>query len=517
MQAIDLGVPQVMTSSYVMKLPEGWGAELPEAVHEKAAFATYDLTFRFDKGTVYVERRLAVLQERVPAAEWKAYKKWMDEAQANSSPYIQLTRTGSGSASDRSGPPAASTSNTEAGKLVQQAFEAMRTMKVDEAASLLDKAKALNWGQRLLWAGYGYLCTLKGAQNEAAEDYRKELKLHPDEYNIYPSLVQGQLQVGKRGEAMATLGEWAKADETDPAPAIQLSALQLAEGDGAAAYATMSGAMTRLPEEKQTSDAVQLAMANAEMKNGMVPKASARLVDLLKTAEDPLMLNDAAYALSEANVNLPVAEAAERKALAKMDVETGAWTLDESPRLLQQKTSLLAASWDTMGWILFREGKLEESRVYVEAAWKNRSDAIVGEHLGDIEMALKQPGLALVAYELARAAGGKGAALEEKEAKAKQAGGKALIDREKGLKELRTVKLGPAHGAYGAAEYRMLLSKGKVERVEAAGDKTVAGGADRIGAMHVPEMFPAGSEARLAKMGVLNCYQDRCELIFEPQ
>lgn len=514
-QAIELGPPQVMTSSYVMKLPEGWGAELPEAIHEKSRFATCDLTFRFEKGTVSVERRLTVLQERVPASEWQAYKKWLDQAQANSSPYIQLTRTGA-KAEGAGGPPAMGVNNAEAAKLIQQAFGAMAKMNVTEAAPLLDEAKKLNAEQRYLWAAYGYLCTLNGAQREAMEDYRKELKLHPDAYNVYASLVQSELQAGKREEAMGTLDEWAKADASNPTPSIQLSAMHLADGKGAASYTTMTEAMARLPEDKQNSEAVQLALANAEMKNGMGVKGAARIVALLKTAENSLILNDAAYALSDANVELPIAEAAERQMLAKMDAETGSWTLDEAPGLLRQKTSLLAASWDTMGWILFREGKLEESRTYVEAAWKNRSDAVVGEHLGDIQMALKEPGRALTAYELAQAAGGKGTALIEKEEKARQAGGKVTTDREKGLKELRTVKLGPANGMNGAAEYRLLLAKGKVQRVEAAGEKTVAGGAERLGTMQVPEMFPAGSEARLAKMGILNCYQGRCELIFEP-
>jgi hypothetical protein len=522
-QAIQLGAPQVMTSSFALKLPEGWGAELPEAVHEKADFATYDLTFRFDKGTVYAERKLAVLQPEIPVRDWSKYKQWLDKTQANSSPYIQLTRTNrkadaSGKAEPGAGgPPAPSVNNAEAAKLIQKAFESMRTMQVDEAQPLLDQAKALNEQQKFLWSGYGYLNMLRGANNEAIRDYRKELDLHRDAYNAYPALVQVQLQSRKRDEAMNTLREWAAADPSDPASSIWLSSLQLEDGRPSDAYITMEHAIAKLPEEKRKADAVVLALTNAEMRNSMQAKAAATLVELLKTTDDPLTLNNGAYSLSEANLELPAAEAAERRALAKMDAETASWTLDEAPALLKQKTSLLTASWDTMGWILFRESKFEESRSYVEAAWRNQAASVVGEHLGDIEMALHQPGPALTDYELAKSAGGKSNTLDEKQAKAKEAGGEvSSVDAQRQLAALRTVRLGPANGHQGVAEYKLLLAKGRVERVEAEGDKTVAGGAEMLRTMQVPQMFPAESGAKLAKKGILNCYADECKLIFEP-
>ncbi len=75
-----------------MKLPAGWTAELPEAVHEKSAFATYDLSYRLDKGTLYSERKIVVLQEKVPASDWKTYKKFADAVGVGNEMYVQLHR-----------------------------------------------------------------------------------------------------------------------------------------------------------------------------------------------------------------------------------------------------------------------------------------------------------------------------------------------------------------------------------------------------------------------------------------
>jgi hypothetical protein len=51
---IDLGMPRVDTSISTIKLPDGWGAELPNAVHEHTAFATFDKTYKLDHGNLIV-------------------------------------------------------------------------------------------------------------------------------------------------------------------------------------------------------------------------------------------------------------------------------------------------------------------------------------------------------------------------------------------------------------------------------------------------------------------------------
>ena len=65
-------------------------AKLPEAVHAHAAFATCDVTYRVENGTLFAERRLAVLQSKVPIEDFKKYQAWYDESGASGYPYIQL-------------------------------------------------------------------------------------------------------------------------------------------------------------------------------------------------------------------------------------------------------------------------------------------------------------------------------------------------------------------------------------------------------------------------------------------
>ena len=88
--AIQLGIPRIDDSKSAMKLPDGWTAVLPAEVHVKCAYAAYDMTYRFDNGTVYAERRVEILAKKVPVSDWQAYKAWVDKVNPGHEPYIQL-------------------------------------------------------------------------------------------------------------------------------------------------------------------------------------------------------------------------------------------------------------------------------------------------------------------------------------------------------------------------------------------------------------------------------------------
>ena len=147
-QAIDLGVPRVMTSNSRMKLPEGWGAVLPDPIHTKSAYATFDESYRFEKGTLYAERRVEILKETVPVADWKSYKEWLDKWDLTQDRWVQLVTMATRlrrSAAFR-GP-----SNAEAAKLIQSAYDAIESRDIDKAKADLDRAKELNPDEPYLW------------------------------------------------------------------------------------------------------------------------------------------------------------------------------------------------------------------------------------------------------------------------------------------------------------------------------------------------------------------------------
>ena len=550
-QSIELGPPYTETSHAEMKLPQGWGVELPEAIHERTDFATFDTSYKFDKGVLYSDRKVVILKERVPAKDWKIYKKWQDAISLGQEPFIQLTHVtvraaldaalpnlapklvgGSGkvAVSNEEAPAVAGPSNAEAQKLVQEAFSALDQHDLGRAAQAIDKAYDLNPTQNGLWGAKGYQALLRGETTESLRDYQKELALHPDSYWAYQSIVQTQLSTDKRDDALATLRAWANADASDATPTIRLVNLLLEDGNAAAALEAATAGVARLPEDRRKDEAIQLALGHAQLKAGELTEGEQTMTALLKSSDNPNTLNSAAYELADANRALPLAETSVRAALDKLAAESTTWTLDESPQTLKQKTALIVASWDTLGWILFREGKVDQAAEYIEAAWLNGNDIVVGEHLGDVDAALHKYTEAMTAYDLAAATVSPynmlgvrrpetpaQKALHAKAEKMKKLGGKAVVKNAvNGLTDIRKLQLGPANGHKGYAEYKLLIAHDHVLLAEPVEAKSLEDGVEIVRKAKLPHLIPQGSEVRLVRDAFLNCHSDVCELLFQP-
>jgi tetratricopeptide (TPR) repeat protein len=517
-QAISLGIPRVETSTSAMKLPEGWGVELPEAVHEKSAYATYNETYRFENGTVYAERRIEVLKETVPVAEWKSYKKFADDADLAHDQWIKLVTDGHKARMGSEAPP--KPSNREAATLVQSAYEAIGRHDLDSAKSMLDQAKGLNSDQAYLWSTYGYYHYQLGAMNTAIQDYRKELATYPERVDLYKEIASAQAALRQRKEAKETVIEWAAADTRDPAPSAALAAILLDEGDAAGAVVAAEAAIGRLTDDKKKDERYQFILGRAQLKAGMKDKGRDNLLAIMKTTQDSMMMNNTAYELAEAGEELAEDETATRKAMEKMTEESKTWTLDENKRTLAAKSRSLIATWDTLGWILYREGKLEEAEDYLKAALMNVQSDVMAEHLGEVATARGRKNEALTIYVMGIAASLPGAEQkkmqERAEALRKEGARTSVEDGSKKLRENRTISLGAARGMNGVAEYSLLLSDGKITRAEKSGTKELPGGEDRLKEAKLAGFWPTGSQASLMKNGMLNCHSGVCELVLMP-
>ena len=497
---LDLGVPRTETSTVEIKLPEGWSAEVPEAVHAKAAFAAVDTTFHLSNGSIMAERTLTVLQSKVPATEWRSYKTWADEAGINSFPYIQLVRT--------SAKPAEKTATATPGEpgpggrtaeqLVADATEQARAMDTSAATHLLDQAKAINAQQRGLWSAYAGVAYLLGEPSQAIDDLQKELALHPDEVQLN-GMLAGLLHTrGQDDAALASVRAWAKATPDDPAAMIALMQMLHALKRDPEAISAGSTGLTSLSAAGADLTQMRLVLASLQAGAGKKGDAAATVLPLQKTVSDLGQQNSVVYLLADAGVDLPADESVERDVLSKLDTETGSWTLDESPATLMTQTNLLLACWDTLGWILFREGHLAEARPYIEAAARNTSQHDVLEHLEAVN----------AADHVAHRNG-----LEGTE------------------QARRTFPLGPANGRHGTAELNLLLAKGQVVLAKPLTPPVIPGvepvsspnaapaleaATDLVKRADLHSLFPPGSNAQLVRRGIVNCAGSSCQLVLEP-
>jgi tetratricopeptide (TPR) repeat protein len=237
------------------------------------------------------------------------------------------------------------------------------------------------------------------------------------------------------------------------------------------------------------------------------------------------VLNDAAYMLSETGLDLDIAEEASRKSITKEEEKTAAFTTAEANRNAFAQASLLAASWDTLGWILFREGKLETAQAQLSPAWRTSLQAEVGDHLAQVYEAEGKKDDACATYTLAQAALNRTSSPEarrhitESMARLKAAGAKpGPANAVQALQDLRTYRIPRPAGVSGWGTFRLeITTAGVIESQQMSGEQRLAAIKPAIDAMKFPELIPPSSKAHLLRSAVVSCSMGaECEVVLVP-
>ena len=498
------------TAAVRVTLPEGFGVDLPAAVHATAPFATLGTTYRLEKSgstqTLVVERTLQVTVDQLPASDWPAYRAFLDEA-AKSNPVLQLTSTVA-----HTGPghfaPAAGENNPQAAALVDEANEAAAAKDYTAATAKLDQAKALFPRQPLLWSSYGAVAQATGKPEEASADLRRELKEHPEEVQVSHRLAGLLVQQGKNDEAVTVLRSALEADPQDATGARFLAEL-LGKTDLAAAESTLRAGMAASPENL----ALQLALGEVLLREGKRDEAVKLISAVAVNSADAAQLNDAAYALAGAEANLRVAEGAARRALQSLNAAAARGVNGVGSTADLRRSAELVGTWDTYGWVLFQEGSYSEAEPWLRAAWADSPGGATGVHWA--KLLQRQGKSAEAGRVLAPAARGERSGDDGEEgslaglgdaAPRARAGGKAGV-KTVGLTGGRTVPVprGVA-GASGTAMFELdySLRGGTVARF-VRGDEALEGMADALAQAETGTVIPPGSVGHLLRRGVLTC------------
>jgi tetratricopeptide (TPR) repeat protein len=125
-----------------------------------------------------------------------------------------------------------------------------------------------------------------------------------------------------------------------------------------------------------------VSLGKAYLNLGENQKSIAAFETAVKLDRSPAVLNSIAYLLADKGVQLDKALqyaefAVTSIAISLRNAETGNLTIDD----LGDVTSL-AAYWDTLGWVYFQKGDLDNAEKYLKAAWTLLQQGEVGYHLG---------------------------------------------------------------------------------------------------------------------------------------
>jgi transglutaminase-like putative cysteine protease/tetratricopeptide (TPR) repeat protein len=552
---IELGAPRTLVATSRIKLPEGFHTDLPDPIHVKTPFATFDKTYKFQNGEIIADRTIVVLKQKVPKADWKSYQAFTKDISLGSENWIQLIRpikpveakaiappvvkedkkTGTRTTTVQLSAPtnpnekiAEPPADASLQELMQTAGQQMMAMQWANATATLDRIKAKDPKHEGLWLMYGAVAESQQHYPEALDDFRKELSQFPDSARAAGALADTQKRSGDAAGARKTLEDFlAKHNAVDVGGGLRLdlmlAAYQNEAGDHEAALKTLTTAADKDPDSRS----IRLQEANTLLllkRNDEAAAAAKSVLDGNDGTADTLYGNDAAYVLSQTGLDLPFAEEVSRRGIAKLEESSATISTAEVNSKAFGQANLLIAAWDTLGWILYREGKLDDAEPYLLAAWRNGLHPEVGAHLAELYEAKGKKQEALNMYALARGSK-EGGATEEVRSSIKEgiarlvAGGlnPPAVDTVQVLQASRTYKIARPSGTSGWGTFRLqITAAGVAGTQQISGEQKLAGLSTAIAALKFPELVPKESKAHLLRSGVVSCSGDTCDLVLVP-
>lgn len=516
---IDLGAPRTETAVSEIKLPVTFEATLPDAIHVKTPFATFDQTYSLDNGKLTVKRTIVVLQAKLPATSWQAYKKFADGTSLNTLPYIQLTST---SATNAVHSPKPGVNNPAAKQLLSQAIQLEKNRDWTVVLKRLDEAKDIQPEQPYLWSNYGYVAWEQGKMDEARKDFRHELELHPDETSQVLYYAHFLHQHSEDQEARSVLSAAFNRNPSQEKVAVSLAALQ-AQSSVPDAIATLRKALTASPGNLK----LQTMLATNLVRNHQNSEAAEIATKELDGTDDPARLDGGSYALAQTGLDLPLAEQKARRALDILSAQSAQAAIGEANAQSFQRTSLLVSTWDTLGDILSQENKLDEARDYLAAAWANRQQTAIAAHYGRLLDKIGDSPEALRVYEIAPNGPSESDpdALRVPEAikRLRKAGVKPVSDGATvtASQDKRTfaLMLKTAHKDYVSATFRLQFSAAGIHDLQrVSGSASLDEAASPIRQLKLPRLVPTHSTARILRDAVVTCSpgQKDCYFVLMP-
>ncbi|HET6217073.1 MAG TPA: tetratricopeptide repeat protein, partial [Acidobacteriaceae bacterium] len=495
-----------------LTLPGGYTVTVPTDVKHTTEFAEYTSTYTLKGDALTMDRTMRYKVRELPVSEFGAYRDFVKAVSDDAGQMLQLV--GASAVKSKTARP----DNAQASELMEQVYQEFRAHNYKSAREMLDRVRALNDQQSGLWGEYGAI-DWNSDKAQAIADYRKEIELHPETLFAYKDLTNLLRGEGRWPEAEQTLAAWAKADPADAQPHVQLGSLQLMQKQYKDAEKSLQDAIALSTKPEM----LKMELGKAQLKDGDTDTGKATMHGLMDTSDDAMLLNATAYELADAGLDLPASEAASKKAIQILETKAAAVTVQGANNEDFANVRRLAANWDTLGWIYFKEKNLSEAESYVQSAWLLLlEDPEAGLHMGKIYEAEGKKDEALTTYRLAvkamgerqlpqnyadmrsemntRATALKAAGAHEKPAPRVQQGGDELA-------ALRTYTIpSPLEGQYASADFLLLLGDNRAEDVRfLKGDESLKKTAPALEAVTFHSPLPRGSKAKVLRRGIVAC------------
>lgn len=497
LKPVKLGQPSEVILRSAIELPKGYTPQLPAPVDLKQDFAEYHSESSFKDGVLTTERRLVTKRREVAASARADYKSFSKSIADEWGSYTDLTAAGASAT-------AGFASSPKAQELFEEAREAFMRQDLDGALNDLEEAVKADPKFEQGWFTLGSVELSRNRIPEGMENIHKALALIPANPQPYKLLASRLMGMRHNDEALEIWLALAKQHPDDADVQANAGSMLLNEGKNREAAEHLELAVKADP----TKPALEAQLGSAYLRLNDVDKAMSCFRQSMAIKKDPVTLNNIAYDLAENGVDLSEAEAWAQEAVDAKETESALISAGAPGRTDVGCMTFLASFWDTLGWVYFKEGKLDEAAKYLEAAWSLDQDSGTARHLGKVYEQQGRKALAARQFSYATALGdteGSAPVLRHRDGTATVSA--AQLASEEDPSQLRRYKLGKLSSQHGSAEFWLLFAPGpKLEQINfISGDERMRQFGGTLQSVKFKVLFPDDHPARILRRGVMVC------------
>jgi len=498
---IHLGSPLDVTMDLKMTLPANFSARAPVAVSVERDYAEFKSSYHFENHVLTAQRTLNFKMRELPAARVSDYLAFSRAVESDETQLLVVENSTTGAPSIPS--------TVSADELLEAGIAALNAGNVREAIPLLQHAVEIDPKSKQGWNDLGLAYLRLGQFDDAAAAFQKQISANPYDEHVFNYLGLTLQHQQKFPEAADAFRKQIAVNPLDPIAHAALGALFLEQHKYSEAVPELDKATVLAPDNAE----LEVSLGQALLNTGEKDKALEAFEKGVELAQTPAVWNNVAYALAEHNLELDkaaqYAESAISATAANLrNVELSRLSLDD----LNQVASI-GVYWDTLGWVNFRKGDLDQAERYIRAAWLLNQHGEVGDHLAQIYE--KRGAKEKAARMYAEAIAAPHAVPETRARLIVLLGGNAGIDElvAKSKPDLTKIRVFPAGDLLkenARADFFVLLAPGvknpKIEAVKfVSGSQDLRPFTEKLRTLDFGPMFPDASPAKIIRRGTLAC------------
>lgn len=496
------------------KLPD---SNFPPAkeVHVKEQFGEFQSRDSWEGNTFHSFKSLELRVPRVPASQSNEYARFVSKISEAPPMLMGLQKE------SKAAPSPATASQAESKYTVSPEVQAMYKHGEDEG-------KRKNWANAIeafgnatkaapkypdAWRELGRAHMYARQFPEADAAFRRYLELAPSDHLAYLNMAWVLFSEKKFEEEKELMLKRIAVAPDDGDALFRLGTAYLALKQPALAVPVLERSIVQFPKYI----AAYMALGQAYLENHQELPGQATLRKAVSIDDSENSLNTAAYLLGEHKVAMDLAETWSKPSIEILEKELNNSTVSNVQSSTWALVSKLSHYWDTLGWIYFRQGKMDEAQKYLLAAWQIWDDPTISYHLGRIYETQGRKDESTELYLAALNSFPPNGTLSDdgKDMRTRlveSLGSDAEVDKRleqsrKKKSPLRTVNIANPSREQGIAQYAIIIDANSraVEISSTGAEDPLASVGDSMRAATMPQSFPDATLKKLPRLGTLAC------------